>query len=148
GPRAALAWAGDGRGAALGRPTADPARWKRYRGGTAGQLWVDSRGDGGYRRILAGLGGNLASPMWVGGRVFFLSDHEGIGNLYSCRPNGGDVRRHTDHGEYYARHASTDGTTVVYQHAADIWRYDPATDSGARIEIDFPSPRAQRNRKF
>ena len=131
----------------IGRNTADPARWKRYRGGTAGDLWIDRKGNGDFRRLLR-LPGNPASPMWIGDRIWFLSDHEGIGNLYSCTPDGDDLRRHTDHDEYYARFAKTDGARIVYQHAAEIWLFDPAADEGRRVEIDLHSPRVQRHRKF
>ncbi|MFN2450714.1 MAG: peptidase, partial [Candidatus Baltobacteraceae bacterium] len=148
GPCNALSWAPDGKANVLGRHTGDPARWKRYRGGTAGHLWVDARGNGTYRRILDQLKGNFASPMWVDKRIYFISDHQGIGNIYSCRPDGADVRRHTDHGEYYARFASADGRSIVYQHAADIWALDVASDRARRVDFDFPSPRTQRNRKF
>jgi tricorn protease len=134
-------------GVVLGRNTADPARWKRYRGGTAGDLWIDRRGNGSFRRLLR-LPGNPASPMWLGDRIWFLSDHEGIGNLYSTKPDGTDVRRHTDHDEYYARFAKTDGARIVYQHAAEVWLHDPATDEGHRVQIDLHSPRVQRSRKF
>src|SRR5437868_15412479 len=34
----------------IGRNTADPARWKRYRGRRAGSLWVDASGAGEIRR--------------------------------------------------------------------------------------------------
>src|SRR4029079_12296192 len=68
----------------IGRNTADPARWKRYRGGTAGYLWIDAKGNGEYRRM-SELAGNITSPMLIGNRVWFLGDAEGIGNLYSCR---------------------------------------------------------------
>ena len=131
----------------LGRNTADPARWKRYRGGTAGDLWIDPKGNGKFQRLLR-LPGNPASPMWIDGRIWFLSDHEGIGNLYSTKPDGTDLRRHTDHDEYYARFAKTDGTRIVYQHAAEIWLHDPSTDEGHRVEIDLHSPRVQRHRRF
>lgn len=102
----------------------DAARWKRYRGGTAGKLWIDVRGDGTFERVHADLNGNLESPMWVGDRIAFLSDHEGTGAVYSSRPDGGDLRRHTPLGGGYARQAATDGTRVVYMCRGELWLLD------------------------
>jgi tricorn protease len=138
---------GPGDARVIGRNTADPARWKRYRGGTAGYLWIDATGTGEFRRMTE-LAGNITCPMWIGERIYYLSDPEGVGNLYSCRPDGADRRRHTDHDEFYARNAQTDGARIVYQCGADIWRYDPARNATMRVPIDVPSPRTQATRKF
>ncbi len=138
---------GPGGARVIGRNTADPARWKRYRGGTAGHLWIDAAGTGTFRRMIE-LAGNLTSPMWIGARIYFLSDSEGVGNLYSCLPDGSDLRRHTDHDGFYARHAQTDGKRVVYQCGAEIWLFDPAGDRSTRIDIHVPGHRTQAARKF
>jgi tricorn protease len=138
---------GPGNACVIGRNTADPARWKRYRGGTAGHLWIDEMGRGTFRRMTE-LTGNITSPMWIDGRVYFLSDFEGVGNLYSCRPDGTGLARHTDHDDYYARHAQTDGRRVVYQCGADLWLFDPASDRAARVDIETPTHNTQAARKF
>ncbi|WP_223832839.1 S41 family peptidase [Streptomyces venezuelae] len=123
-----------------GKPPHEPAAWKRYRGGATGRLWVHGE------QILADLDGHLDSPMFVAGRIAFLSDHEGVGNLYSCLPDGSDLRRHTDHDTFYARHASSDGTRVVYQCAGDVWLVDGlAADSvPRRLDVRLGGPRAGR----
>ncbi|MFE5919519.1 S41 family peptidase [Streptomyces sp. NPDC056468] len=123
-----------------GTPPHEPASWKRYRGGAMGRLWLHGE------RLLADIGGHLASPMFVGGRIAFLSDHEGVGNLYSCAYDGSDLRRHTDHDAFYARHAASDGTRVVYQCAGDLWIVDDlAADSEPRrLDVRLSGPRAGR----
>ncbi|MFC9678345.1 S41 family peptidase [Streptomyces sp. NPDC056948] len=123
-----------------GTPPHEPASWKRYRGGAMGRLWLHGE------RLLAGLGGHLHSPMFVGGRIAFLSDHEGVGNLYSCAYDGSDLRRHTDHDAFYARHASSDGTRVVYQCAGDLWLVDDLSPDSAsrRLDVRMGGPRAGR----
>ena len=141
-----LAYGPDGR-LLIGRNTADPARWKRYKGGTAGHLWIDAEGRGQFRRMKE-LKGNVTSPMWIGARIWFLSDFEGIANLYSCLPDGSGLTRHTEHADYYARHAQTDGRRIVYQAGADLWLFDPASDSTRRLDISVPSARTQAAHKF
>ncbi|MFF2651829.1 S41 family peptidase [Streptomyces sp. NPDC058045] len=118
----------------------EPASWKRYRGGATGRLWLHGE------RLLPDLDGHLDSPMFVGGRIAFLSDHEGVGNLYSCRPDGTDLRRHTDHDTFYARHAAGDGTRVVYQCAGELWLVDElAPDSRPRrLDVRLGGTRAGR----
>ena len=147
GPARAISYQPDGPGVVIGRNSYDPARWKRYRGGTAGTLWIDRAGDGMFRPLIR-LEANLASPMWIGSRIYFVSDHEGTGNLYSCTPTGRSLTRHTHGEEYYSRFANTDGRNIVYHAGADIHRFDPESGTPELVPVKINSSRSQRNRKF
>lgn len=143
----ALGWDRDlGGRTVLCRHTDDLARWKRYRGGRAGALWIDRKGNGRFERLVE-TGGNVACPSWVDGRVWFLADHDGAGNLWSVRPTGKDLRRETHHEGLYARHPAADGHVVVYEVGGELWRVSP--DEPARpIPIALRASADQARRRF
>ncbi|MGI8518951.1 MAG: S41 family peptidase, partial [Acidimicrobiia bacterium] len=147
GPAQGISFRPRGNGVVISRNSFDPARWKRYRGGRAGSVWVDRNGDGRFD-VLVRLAGNIANPIWLGPRIYFLSDHGGVGNLYSVTPDGADLARHTNHQDFYARFASSDGRRIVYQSGADLFLYEPQTNKSRRVPITLPSARPQRNRRF
>jgi tricorn protease len=145
GPVGDLALAAEGTALLTSRTSREPAFWKRYRGGTAGRIWTATADDPLFTPVLAGVDGQLTSPMLIGGRLFFLSDHQGTGNIYSCALDGTGIRRHTDHDGMYARNPSTDGQRIVYHVAGDIWLLDgPDAPGPRRLDLTLGGPARSR----
>ncbi|MFI7637624.1 S41 family peptidase [Nonomuraea sp. NPDC049400] len=125
----------------------EPSQWKRYRGGTAGKIWVDAEGNGEFTRLFADSAAQYWSVSWVGDRIVFLADIDGVGNLYSALPDGSDLRRHSSHEEFYARHAVSDGERVIYSHAGDLWLLESLDAEPYRLEVKLGGPRPGRARR-
>ncbi len=151
GPARSISFGPEG-GAVIGRKARELANWKRYRGGTAGDIWIDVKGKGTFKPLLK-LKSNVINPMWVGDRIYFLSDHEGVSNIYSCTVRGTKIQRHTHHDNYYVRQPATDGSRIIYRAGADLYVFDPVRELAGKkavqkVKIKLHSPRVQRNRKF
>jgi len=144
GPATAVAF---GPKTVLARNSSDLTHWKRYKGGTRGKFWIEQDGSDGFRKFLE-LDGNLTSPNWVGERLYFVSDHEGIGNLYSVNMRGEDMQKHSDSKEYYVRNASSDGKRIVYHVGGELFMFDPSRIETLKLEYELPSPRKQREPRF
>jgi tricorn protease len=132
----------------IGTNEIDSASWKRYRGGQKGELWIDAKGDGEFAQFLRHIDGNIVSPLWLGNRVYFASDHEGIANIYSALPDGSEIQKHTNHTDYYVRFPSSDGKRIVYTAGCDLFVFDPATKTSAKIEVDVPVMTRQTERRL
>lgn len=144
-------------GLVLGRNSVDAARWKRYKGGTTGEIWVDKDGSGTFENFSAKLGfkSNFVSPIWLdtpnSARIYFVSDHEGIGNLYSASLDATDLQQHTFHTDYYVRYPQKDSAgsnRIVYHAGADLFIFDAEQNTTHKIDVQYRSPFTQRNRKF
>jgi tricorn protease len=92
----------DNRFIAFNRISRERATWKRYKGGTAQDIWI---GDLRRREFakLTDFEGTDRFPMWHRGRVYFVSDESGRLNIHSARPDGSDPKQHTFHEDYDAR---------------------------------------------
>lgn len=125
--------------------------WKRYRGGTAGELWIDSSGTGKFEKLL-NLESNNLQPLWIQNRIYFLSDHEGHGNIYSCTPLGEDLRRHTDAKNFYVRQISQGAgcgdSRIIYKEGADLKILQVDTGRIEEIPIIYPSVFPEKTRFF
>jgi len=147
GPATSLALSETGQAVLACPGRAEPFAWKRYRGGRAGRLWIAPALDGEYKPLID-LNGNLACPLWAGARVYLISDHEGVGSLYSCTESGGDLRLEAAHEKFYIRDPATDGRTIVYHAGGNLYAFDVASGTSRKLAIDYHSQRTQRQRRY
>lgn len=130
---------------AFNRSSVEFRTWKRYRGGTAPSIWVGDPDKHDFKEIAKPPGAD-AFPMWSGGRIFFLSDQGGTGNLWSMKPDGSDRKRETHETSWDVRWpaASPDGR-IVFSLGGDLHIYTPGAQPGTgvdhKLEIDTPSER-------
>ncbi len=133
------AWAPDGPTLFFTRLPHQGSSTKRYRGGTAQSLWRFSPRETEATPLTADFKGTSKNPMWWRDRVYFLSDRDGIMNVWSIRPDGADPRAHTRHRDYDVQSACLHEGRVVYQQGADLRLLDLADDSNRLIPIRLVS---------
>lgn len=135
-----------------------PAHWKRYRGGTASNLWLDRTGTGEHwEQLLAEEDAGLATPQWRGDALIFASDLEatlpgnpdGQANLYSLdvlADAAAEPVRLTAHTvvEGYVRDPRTDGERIVYHSRGVLHLLEPDAESPRSLDITLPAAPAAR----
>jgi len=120
---------------------------KRYVGGTARQIWKFD-GSNEAVKLTKDYDGESFNPMWYDGRVYFISDRDGIMNIWSMDAEGNDLQQHTKHEIFDVRSANVDNGKIVYQHAADLWLLDITSDEYNKIDIKLASDLAQLREKW
>ena len=111
---------------------------KRYKGGTAQNLWKYTSGQEAVP-LTADYTGTSKDAMWWKGRVYFLSDRDGTMNLWSMDANGRGPRQLTRNQGWDAKSPSLSQGRIAYQLGPDLHLYDIASGSDKTINIELPS---------
>jgi len=138
----------DGRTVYFVRPAYHRNVTKRYKGGTARQIWKFTEGSAEAVKLTTNYSGGSHHPMAFGDRVYFISDRDGTMNIWSMDTDGGDVRQHTEHADFDVRYANVSDGVIVYQMGADLWRYNISSDASSKIDIKLATDLAQLAEKW
>jgi len=117
-------------------------QWKRYKGGHHCDIWLYDFTTRAFTPISDYVGKN-AYPMWIGDRMFFVSDRDGVSNLYVQDLATRAVTRLTAYDDYDVMMPDTDGTRIVYVQDGYLHIWSCAEGTDTRLAIDAPSDRWQ-----
>jgi tricorn protease len=116
---------------------------KRYEGGSVENLWRFGTGDSEAVPLASEYKGTSRNPMWWQGRVYFVSDRDGVMNLWSMKPDGSDLKQLTKHVEFDVKTASLDQGRIVYSRGADLRLYDISSSRDRALSISLASDQDQ-----
>lgn len=112
---------------------------KRYKGGTAQNIWRYVKGDKEAVPLTADYTGTSKNPMLWNNRIYFISDRDGTMNIWSMDKNGKDLKQETFNKGFDAQSASLNDGKIVYQCGADIHLYDIVTNTDKIVPISLTS---------
>ncbi|MCX8059146.1 MAG: S41 family peptidase [Spirochaetes bacterium] len=129
--------------------TEDMTQWKRYRGGSAGKLWIKKDGSKKFK-LLKFEKGNISNPIFYEEFIIFISDFEGIGNLYKSDLDLKKIKKLTNHSDFYVRNPSLnyDEKIIVYQCGGNIYKFDLLTEKYDLVNINYFSSKPQKRGKY
>ena len=136
---AEAAYSSDGRSLFFTRLDRQPSSTKRYKGGSAENIWRFDSGSAEAVPLTADYPGASSNPMFWQGRVYFESDRDGVMNIYSMDRDGHDLKQHTHHRGFDVQSPALSDGRIVYQCGADLWLLDIASGKDAVIPITLLS---------
>ncbi len=113
--------------------------WKRYRGSANTDVWLLERAGGEFEQ-LTDWEGNDSWPMWgADGKVYFVSEREGVANIYALDLETSEIARITGH--------ETDGVQwpaigsnrekIVYEWGGRLWLLDIASGVSSEVNVQI-----------
>ena len=111
---------------------------KRYKGGFIQHIWRWD-GHGEAVPLTADFAGTSHDPMFWNDRIYFLSDRDGVMNVWSMDASGHNLKQESHQKIFDVESASLSEGRIVYACAADLWSLDLATGREAVLPVTLES---------
>jgi tricorn protease len=120
------------------------AAWKRYRGGTTSAIWLADLSDSAVVRVPRD-NSNDTYPMWIGDRVWFLSDRRGPTTLFSFDGKDNKIREAIVNDGLDFKSASAGPDCIALERFGSIHLFDLKSETARKVDIrvhaDLPALR-------
>jgi tricorn protease len=128
------AMAPDGKRVAYVPISAEWQHWKDYTAGQADDIWITDITQKSFRRLTTSPSIDT-TPTWAGDVIYFISERDGLANLYRLDPQSGAVAPATHYTDLECRYPESDGKRVIFQHGDGLALYDPATGASRVLDV-------------
>ena len=108
--------------------------WKRYRGGQTTPIWIATLSNGRIDKIPRD-NSNDFNPMWVGDKVYFLSDRNGPVTLFSYDTRLKQVKEELQNHGLDVKSASADQDAIVYEQFGSLHLYDLKSGTTKQVNV-------------
>lgn len=118
--------------------------WKRYRGGQTTPIWLINISDLKIEKVPRE-NSNDSNPMWIGDKVYFLSDRNGPVTLFVYDAKSKEVNQLVPNDGLDFKAASAGPGAIVYEQFGSLNLFDLASAKTQKLDItlngDFPEVR-------
>lgn len=135
-----------------GTPSADGNRWayikntdpterdrvafKRYRGGGMPSIWLFDNASHEIETI-PGTNSNDVKPVWIGSKVYFLSDREKTVNIFSYDTQSKRIEKLTRFDKYDVRSLQGHGKNLIFEHEGQIKTLELGSNKITTLQINI-----------
>ena len=128
----------DGKKLAYNRVMREFRNWKYYRGGMADDIWIYDPASKKVENITNHIAQDII-PMWIGDEIYFLSDRDRTMNIFVYNTQTKQTEKVTNYTDYDVKFPSSNGQTIVYEHAGYLYKLDPKTRKSEKIPVTLAS---------
>ncbi|HKV39945.1 MAG TPA: protease, partial [Blastocatellia bacterium] len=121
--------------------------WKRYHGGQTAPIWIAKLSDSSIEK-LPRENSNDFNPMWVGNKIYFLSDRDGAVTLYRYDIDSKKIEPAIPNSGLDIKSASAGPDAIVYEQFGTIHLYDLGSGASKAVNIRIAADMAAVRPRF